>query len=242
MAKRYYKQGEMVWLTEEKVKGKVVSLDTKKLEARVTVKNGDALIEKTVSFMAMDKLKTKKLPKQVVKNNVKNDTILFAKVRPDAIVPSKNLEDAGFDFYANLPARELNDGRVIHEMVLHAGKANLVPTGIACSLLPKYALNLKHERGSTGKYTMAVLSGLVDSGYRGEIFINIAPMDKDVVITDEITEVEEYENVVLYPYSKAIAQGTVDIVPELNVKEITLEQLQAIPSKRGEGKLGSSNK
>ena len=47
---------------------------------------------------------------------------------------------------------------------------------------------------------------------------------------------------IIYPYSKAIAQLIVHEVPKMNVKEISYEELKAIPSKRGTGALGSSGK
>ena len=46
----------------------------------------------------------------------------------------------------------------------------------------------------------------------------------------------------VYPYEKAIAQVALEVVPDVKVKEITLEKLISIESERGEGKLGSSNK
>ena len=45
-----------------------------------------------------------------------------------------------------------------------------------------------------------------------------------------------------YPYSKAIGQLLVVPVPKIEVKELTVEELQAIPSERGTGALGSSGK
>ena len=47
---------------------------------------------------------------------------------------------------------------------------------------------------------------------------------------------------VIYPYNKAIAQLVVHEVPIMNINEITYEELKTIPSNRGTGKLGSSNK
>lgn len=50
-----------------------------------------------------------------------------------------------------------------------------------------------------------------------------------------------YETI-FYPYDKAIAQAIVHEVPVMNVQEVDYETLQNIPSERGTGKLGSSNK
>jgi dUTP pyrophosphatase len=167
------------------------------------------------------------------------DTLLFAKVKPSAIIPSKLYEDAGYDFYACFEEDEL---------LLLKGKPTLIPTGIATSMSPKYFLNMKHERGSTGKLGMSVLAGVVDSGYRGEIFINIVPTEFDVIISkkhnkpglinDDILGIK----VMVYPYKKAIAQATLEYVPNVEAKEITYEELKGIPSVRGDNRLGSSGK
>jgi dUTP pyrophosphatase len=46
----------------------------------------------------------------------------------------------------------------------------------------------------------------------------------------------------VYPYSKAIVQAIVTPVLETNEQELSYEDLKAIPSERGLGKLGSSLK
>lgn len=171
----------------------------------------------------------------------KRDIVYFAKVRPSAIIPSKIQENAGYDFYCDFEMDELR---------LVKGKANMIPTGIASAMSSKYYLNLKHERGSTGKLGMSLLSGVCDSGYRGEIFLNVVPTDKDVVISktydfpvkDGKVKSVELEAVIMYPYSLAIAQGTIEFVPNVEIKEITYEELEKIPSERGKGKLGASGK
>ena len=47
---------------------------------------------------------------------------------------------------------------------------------------------------------------------------------------------------IIYPYEKAIAQLIIHEVPKMNVKEISFNELKKIPSKRGDGMLGSSGK
>lgn len=170
-----------------------------------------------------------------------NQKVYFSKVREDAIIPSKRDEDAGYDIYANIEAKEV-EGKITHEIFLPAFETTLVPTGIATALPKSLYLNAKHERGSTGKYSISVLAGVVDSGYRGEIFIALTPLHKDVLITSEVTEVEVGENVILYPYSKAICQATIDIVPQVEIVEIPYEELKKIESQRGDTKLGQSGK
>lgn len=237
MPKRYYKENEFVWLVAEKTKAKVISLDIPNLSARVSVKQGNGFTEKTVKFTEMDKLKTEKNKW----GTVKTDTILFAKFRDNAIIPSKREEDGAYDIYCALEPKKV-DGEDVYEMLLKKGQPNLVPTGLAMSLLPKYAFNLKAERGSTGTKGLTVLCGLVDSGYRNEVFVNIVPLHKDVLLTSETDKVEDLGETILYPTTKAIAQGYVQHNLHLAVKEIPLTQLQAIPSARGLGRIGSSGK
>lgn len=173
---------------------------------------------------------------------IRENELIFAKTNDDAIIPSKRYEDAGYDFY---PCFEGD------EMTLKKGVANLVPTGIASAFSPKYYLNLKHERGSTGKYGMAVFAGVVDSGYRGQIWVNIIPTHKDVVISKTYDfplkdkwkpQPVELEDKIMYPYVLGIAQGTLEIVPDVKVKEVSYEELSKIPSERGTGQMGSSGK
>jgi dUTP pyrophosphatase len=92
---------------------------------------------------------------------------------------------------------------------------------------------------------MKINAGVIDSGFRGEYFVSIYNCnDVPLYITKYMDgeQAPEPKNAILYPYSKAIAQALVVEVPEVNVEEITYEELQQIPSERGTGMIGSSNK
>lgn len=188
-----------------------------------------------------------------MKANVK-----FAKVRPNAIVPSKRVEDMGFDIYACFDEDYI-------EISPHETK--LIPTGIASSCEPEYGFLLR-ERGSTGSKGIALRCGVIDSGYRSEWFVCLTnTTERSIVISKHdkmdtaalicknsyidtlldfmevsLSEEEVDECMVVYPYSKAIAQALVVPIPEVEVEELTLEDLKAIPSERGLGALGSSGK
>lgn len=243
--KRFYKKDEVVWIVELKTDGKVISIDKENLTMTVTYNDNGEVKEYTSKMWSFDKLKYAK-KEQLVKSKIKArnnhiPTVYFAKVREDAIIPSKRDEDAGYDIYSCVEAKEV-EGKMVHEIFLPAFKTTLVPTGIAMALPNTHYFNAKHERGSTGKYSISVLAGVVDSGYRGEVFIALTPLHKDVLITSEATETEVGEHVILYPYSKAIAQGTIDLVPQVNIVEIPFAQLSKIESERGTTKLGQSGK
>lgn len=159
--------------------------------------------------------------------------IKWAKVREDAIIPTKNEEDAGYDVYANFEDEYL---------AIPPHSTVMVPTGIASALPEEYYFQIQ-ERGSTGTIGMKYGSGVLDSGYRGEWFVPITNTnDKFLFITKEVEEKEVFANAINYPYSKAIAQAILLPVPKTKSVEISFEELQKIPSKRGDGALGSSGK
>lgn len=241
--KRFYKVNEIVWVISKKKEGKIKSINKDSLKAVVTVEGEDLELE----LWSIDKLKYSAKEK-LVKSKKHTDsipTVYFAKVRENAIIPSKRDEDAGYDLYVNVEPREIINGdesHLVRDILCPALRTTLVPTGIAMALPKTHYFNAKHERGSTGKISMSVLSGVVDSGYRGEVFVAITPLYKDVLITSEVTETKEEENVIYYPYSKAICQGTIELVPKVHIEEISFEDLKNIKSERGTGALGSSNK
>lgn len=160
------------------------------------------------------------------------NTILFAKTNTDAIIPSKNTEDSGYDFYACFKEDSLS---------IKPGEIALVPTGIATAFNSDYSLILK-ERGSTGSRGMALRMGVVDSGYRGEIKIGINNTTDKTIIISKKPENFNDEAFILYPYTKAIAQGLLIKLAQIESQEISFDELQKIESLRGDGLLGSSGK
>ena len=177
--------------------------------------------------------------------------IKFAKVRPDAIIPSKRDEDMGFDIYACFDEDYI---------MIEPHETKLIPTGLASACDPEYGF-LVFERGSTGSKGIARRCGVVDSGYRNEWFIVLTNTTTKTMFISKLSEEETldryYNNIkwkffvrikkfftrtLVYPYSKAIAQALVVPVPKSNVEEISYEDLKEIKSERGMGALGSSNK
>ena len=171
-----------------------------------------------------------------------NTKVYFAKVKPNAKIPSKRVEDAGFDIYACFDEEY---------MVITPHKTKLIPTGIASVCDSDYCFILK-ERGSTGTKGMAQRCGVIDSGYRNEWFAPITnTTQKPLFIYNKLPK--RYNGVpwedldvdamfTLHPTTKAICQALVIPVPQTEVKEITFDELQAITSERGNGALGSSGK
>jgi len=166
-----------------------------------------------------------------------NNTMLcFAKVHPNATIPSKRSGDAGYDLYACFDSEHF---------VIEPHTSRLVPTGIASAFSDEYVFVLE-ERGSTGVKSMKRGAGVVDSNFRGEIFFCLYNgNDKTVIITKETNDsVLELlsQDYIVYPYTKAICQGLLLPVPKVDIIELGYEELKSISSERGEGALGSSGK
>lgn len=168
----------------------------------------------------------------------KDDMKLYwAKVRENAVIPTKRYEDAGYDLYPCF------DQDWLEILPLHT---ELVPLGVASAFDPEYVLFLK-ERGSTGIKGMSVRAGVMDSGYRGEYLAPITNVnDKPLRIIkkealDKMSESEK-DSFIAYPYEKACAQGVLLVMPQIESEEISYEDLRQIASLREAGRLGSSGK
>ena len=163
-----------------------------------------------------------------------NETLFFAKVNEDATIPTKRDEDGCYDIYVIF-----NEDSVTikpHEIATFN-------TGIATAVSSKYRLDFQRERGSTGSIGLVPRCGQVDSGYRGEIFLKLQnTTNKNIVISKLVKDKIENEVDVIYPYTKAVCQMAVEIVPKMDEQVISYEELLKIPSERGTGALGSSGK
>lgn len=122
--------------------------------------------------------------------------IIFAKVKENAIIPSKEQENAGFDIYACWDGVEKKD------KIIKPHTTKLIPTGIACALPINYYFQVE-ERGSTGSKGIKKSAGVVDSGYRGEIFVAISNVndkylifgDKDTYLQEALNELKKWQSV-----------------------------------------------
>lgn len=159
------------------------------------------------------------------------DKIFFAKVRPEAKIPSKRDEDGWYDVYGCF------DGGV----VIAPGEIVKIPTGIASAIDSKYRIALG-ERGSTGVKGLAVRAGKIDSGYRDEWIVVLNNTSKYHIYIGGSRPSMLDGNVIFYPKEKAICQAGIELVPEVEVNVISYEELRAIPSERGMGKFDSTGK
>jgi dUTP pyrophosphatase len=167
--------------------------------------------------------------------------ICFAKVKENAVIPQRESWNAGLDIYACFDE---------DYMIIEPHTTVLVPTGIASVIPEGYYIQIQ-ERGSSGSKGIKYSAGVIDSSYRGEWFLATTNTNNKPVLITKL-EIDSMDKTaaelirsayIVYPYSKALFQGIVhNVHNELSVKAITLDELNAVPSQRGDGKLGSSGK
>lgn len=135
------------------------------------------------------------------------------RLRPDAQVPTRAYSgDAGIDLAA------------CERVELAPGERALVSTGIAVAIPAGYAGYVQPRSGLATKHGISIVNtpGLVDSGYRGELLVNLLNTDPR-------------EPFVVEPGMR-IAQLVVLAVPE--VEPVEVEELPE--SERGDRGFGSS--
>jgi dUTP pyrophosphatase len=144
------------------------------------------------------------------------DTVELAiqKLRPDAVVPVRAYSgDAGLDLSS------------CERVELAPGERALVPTGLAVAIPEGYAGYVQPRSGLAAKHGISIVNapGLVDSGYRGELLVNLVNTDRDATFTVEP--------------GMRIAQLVILELPEVELVEV--EELPA--SERGVRGFGSSH-
>jgi dUTP pyrophosphatase len=135
------------------------------------------------------------------------------RLRPDAVVPARAYSgDAGLDLSS------------CERVELAPGERALVPTGLAVAIPEGHAGFVQPRSGLATKHGISIVNtpGLVDSGYRGELLVNLVNTDK-------------HEPFVVEPGMR-IAQLVIVPIPEVELVEV-----DALPaSERGVRGFGSS--
>jgi len=138
---------------------------------------------------------------------------MVRRLRPCAVVPTRAYGgDAGLDLAA------------CERVELAPGDRALVPTGLAVAIPEGYAGFVQPRSGLAAKHGISIVNtpGLVDSGYRGELLVNLVNTDRR-------------QTFVVEPGMR-IAQLVVLPVPEIDLVEV--DELPA--SERGVRGFGSS--
>ncbi|HEX4518525.1 MAG TPA: dUTP diphosphatase [Gaiellaceae bacterium] len=135
------------------------------------------------------------------------------RVRDEAVLPARAYSgDAGLDLSS------------CERIELAAGARALVPTGLAVAIPEGFAGFVQPRSGLAAKHGITIVNtpGLVDSGYRGELLVNLLNTDPGETFVVEV--------------GMRIAQLVVLPVPELELVEVD----ELPDSERGVRGFGSS--
>ena len=149
--------------------------------------------------------------------------IEYHKIEEQVKTPSRsNPSDAGLDIFAHLG--KIGD----HKSVLPSSSI-LIPTGLKFGVPHGYMLQVMNRSSIAAKRGLVVGAHVVDSGYNGEVFINlhnVGSRSQDIYHGDKIAQL------VMIPVVPFRAMENLD--NDLYDDKISI-------SKRGDGALGSTD-
>ena len=151
--------------------------------------------------------------------------IEYSRVRPDAKPPTRaNPSDAGLDLYYNPEDPSATALR------LEPGESKLFQTGLRVGVPHGFMLEIKNRSSVASKRSLLVGACVVDSGYDGEIFVNLHNVGKE---TQVVSKHEKIAQAVMVPvvHFRALETHTGNLY---GWHQITM-------SKRGAGALGSTD-
>ena len=149
--------------------------------------------------------------------------IEYTKTRDTAHSPQRaNPSDAGLDvFYSTKEPGEI--------IAVHPNTSQLVPTGLRFGVPHGYMLEVKNRSSVAAKLNLVVGACVIDSGYDGEVFINVHNIGRE---TRVIQDGDKIAQLVMMP--------VVHFQPQEN-PEGTLYDYPKTISNRGTGALGSTD-
>ena len=147
----------------------------------------------------------------------------YTKTRESAYSPQRaNPSDAGLDvFYSAMDQQEI--------IAVHPSQSVLVPTGLRFGVPHGYMLEVKNRSSVAAKLNLVVGACVIDSGYDGEVFINVHNIGRE---TRVIQDGDKIAQLVMIP--------VVHFQPQENT-EGTLYDYPKTISNRGTGALGSTD-
>tara|TARA_Y100000592_G_scaffold85879_1_gene138509 strand:+ start:12264 stop:12818 length:555 start_codon:yes stop_codon:yes gene_type:complete len=105
--------------------------------------------------------------------------IEYKRVRSNARPPQRaNPSDAGLDvFYSPITSDKTN-------ITISPGQSAIIPTGLKFGVPHGYMLEVKNRSSVAAKRSLVVGACVVDSGYDGEVFVNLHNVGKDTQIVE----------------------------------------------------------
>lgn len=150
--------------------------------------------------------------------------IEYARVRDNTRPPVRsNPSDAGLDvFYCP-------DDVAVTALTIAPGESKIVPTGLRFGVPHGYMLQVMNRSGVAAKRSLVVGAHVVDSGYDGEVFVNLHNIGQEPQVVEAYTKIAQVVMIPVVPFRALESQGK-DLY---NWYPITI-------SDRGDGALGST--
>ena len=145
------------------------------------------------------------------------------KIREDAKLPLRaHVSDAGMDLFY---CPERKDHKMYgSDFCIHPFESKIVPTGIKVEVPYGYMLEVKNKSSIAAKRQMLVGACVIDSGYNGEVFVNLHNVGAKAQTVKP---------------GQKVAQAVLIPVKSCRVVEHPTDDLNQ-NSTRGEGALGST--
>lgn len=148
--------------------------------------------------------------------------IEYAKVRSTAHDPDRaNPSDAGLDVFYSPPEET--------SVILNPGDSKILETGLKFGVPHGYMLEVKNRSSVAAKKSLIVGACVIDSGYDGEVFINLHNVGSTLQVVSSGDKIAQLVLVPVVHFRPTLASE-----PELYSYPMTI-------SNRGDGALGSTD-
>ena len=135
-----------------------------------------------------------------------------------------NPSDAGLDVFYS--PREEN---LAKKLTIHPGEGAVIPTGLRFGVPHGYMMQAMNRSGIAAKRSLVVGAHVIDSGYDGEVFINLHNIGKETQVVKAGTKIAQLVMIPVVPF-RALETNNGNLY---DWYPITI-------SERGDGALGST--
>ena len=150
--------------------------------------------------------------------------IEYVRVREDVRPPERaNPSDAGLDVFF------CPDDAAVSAVTIAAGESRILPTGLRFGVPHGYMMQAMNRSGIAAKRSLVVGAHVIDSGYDGEVFINLHNIGKEAQVVKAGTKIAQLVMIPVVPF-RALETNNGNLY---DWYPITI-------SERGDGALGST--
>jgi dUTP pyrophosphatase len=158
--------------------------------------------------------------------------IEYTRLRNDVRPPERaNPSDAGLDLFFNPEPAGIIPSPNLDSVAINPGESKLLSTGYRFGIPHGYMLEIKNRSGIASKRSLIVGACVVDSGYDGEVFINLHNVGNEKQVIEPGTKIAQAVMVPVVHF-RAVETQDGDLY---SWYPITI-------SDRGDGALGSTDK